>query len=272
MRRLFLHLWLLVSFSAACADDLPKPEVIADLRILAVRAEPPEGAVGATVALDTLVVTVDPAAAIDRTWWACVAAGGSLDGPEACALTAPPTVTCADAPEATACLLGSDATASYRLPAQALVGRAAGEAGQVFIILLAADPATTSVADCAGALVGATVPEGCRIAAKRVAVSATAGTAGTAAAPNTNPTVSGLTISGAAVAVTVPPGAADPTPDGPEALFLSWFVTTGAIDSFRTDATGAGLMNSWTPPDAAGRIFVVVRDGRGGEAWVTGER
>ena len=229
----------LVLLLAACTGDLPKPELIADLRILAVRAEPPEGTVGATVGLDALVVTPDPAASVARTWWACVAAGGSQVGPEACALAAPPTVTCSDAPEASACLLGSDAAASYRLPAQALVGRAPGEDGQVFIILLAADAATTRVADCSGALVGATVPEGCRVAAKRVVV-----TAAEAAAPNTNPTVSGLTIAGSEVSVTVPAAAADATPDGPEALFLSWFVTAGAIDSFRTDAFGAGLMNT----------------------------
>lgn len=258
MRRALLLPFLVAS--AACTDELPKPELIADLRILALRAEPPEGTVGTTVALDALVVTPDPAPSVARTWWACVAAGGSQEGPKACALAAPPTASCADAPEASACSLGSDGGASYRLPAQALVGRAPGADGQVFIILLAADAATTSVADCSGALVGATVPEGCRVAAKRVAV-----TAAEPPAPTMNPTVSGLTIAGSAVSVTVPAAAAE-TP------FLSWFVTAGAIDSFRTDAVGAGLMNGWTPADAAGRIFVVVRDGRGGEGWVVGER
>jgi hypothetical protein len=123
------------------------------------------------------------------------------------------------------------------------------------------------VADCAGALTGATVPEGCRVAAKRIAVYATS-----PASPNTNPTVSDLTIAGAQVSVTVPAAAADATPDGPEALFLSWFVTAGDLDDFRTEAVGSGLMNSWTPPDTPGRVFVIVRDGRGGEDWVTGER
>jgi hypothetical protein len=156
---------------------------------------------------------------------------------------------------------------SYRLPQHALSGRAAGEDGQVFIVLLAADARATSIADCAGALVGATVPEGCRVAAKRVAV-----TAAMSAAPNTNPTLSGPTIQGASVSVTVPAAAADATPDGPEALFLSWYITAGAIDSFRTEASGAGLTNSWTPADEPGTLYVIVRDGRGGEAWVTGTR
>jgi len=247
----------------SCTEDLPKPELIADLRILSVRAEPPEGTAGTTVALDALIATPDPGASVARAWLACIAVGGSQIGPEACALAALPTVACADAPEATACLLGSGETASYRLPSAALAGRAAGESGQVFILLVAAD----GTADCAGALLAATVPAGCRVAAKRVAVTAAA-----SATPNTNPTVSDLTIAGSAVSVVVPASAADATADGPEALFLSWFITAGAIDSFRTDATGAGLMNAWTPADAAGRIYVVVRDGRGGEAWVTGSR
>jgi hypothetical protein len=252
---------------AACAGDLPPPERIADLRILAIRAEPPEGTVGTTVALDALVVTPDPATPVAQTWWACVAAGGTQEGPDACALSSPPTVACGDEPEAAACSLGTGTAASYRLPQQALVGRAPGEAGQVFIVLLVAETATTSVSDCAGALIGATVPEGCRVAAKRISVFATE-----PASPNTNPTLSDLTIAGSQVSVTVPATAADATPDGPETLFLSWFVTAGDLSDFRTDAVGAGLMNSWTPPDTPGQVFIIVRDGRGGENWVTGER
>lgn len=259
--------WLLVFVLAACAGDLAPPELIADLRILAVRAEPPEGTAGAIIALDALSVTPDPATAVAQTWWACIAAGGSKDGPEACALSSPPTVACSDEPEAAACSLGSDSVASYRLPQQALVGRASGEAGQVWIVLLAAETATTRVADCAGALTGATVPEGCRVAAKRIAVLATE-----SASPNTNPSVSDLTIAGSRVSVAVPGSAADATPDGPEALFLSWFVTAGSLDDYRTNAAGDGLVNGWTPADTAGRIYVVVRDGRGGESWVTGQR
>lgn len=258
--------WLLAFVLAACAGDLAPPELIADLRILAVRAEPPEGTVGTTVALDALLVTPDPATPVAQTWWACIAAGGNKDGPEACALS-PPTVACSDEPEATACSLGSDTAASYRLPQQALAGRAPGEAGQVFIVLLAAETATTRVADCAGALTGATVPEGCRVAAKRIAVLATE-----SASPNTNPSVSDLTIAGSHVSVAVPASAADATPDGPEALFLSWFVTAGSLDDYRTNAVGDGLINSWTPADTPGRVYVVVRDGRGGESWVTRQR
>jgi hypothetical protein len=219
------------------------------------------------VALDALVVTPDPAAQVELGWRACVATSNQV-GPESCTLAAPPTVSCAEAPEADACLLGSDATASYRLPAKALEGRAAGENGQVFIVLVAADRASMSVDQCTAALVGSsTIPVGCRVAAKRVAV-----TAAPSATPNTNPTVSPVTIAGETVSVTVPATAADETPDGPETLFLSWFITAGEIDSFRTDAAGAGLMNTWTPADEAGRIFVVVRDGRGGEDWVGGTR
>src|SRR5215471_11974350 len=99
-----------VSFAvalAACTGDLARPELVADLRILAVRAEPPEGLPGQSVALDALVVSPDPAAPIALRWVVCVAAAGTQETPEACALAEPPTVICADDGEAEACLLGT---------------------------------------------------------------------------------------------------------------------------------------------------------------------
>ncbi len=55
----------------ACLGDLPSPSRVDDLRILAVRAEPPEAPPGAAVALDALVV--DPQGRlITYHWYACV--------------------------------------------------------------------------------------------------------------------------------------------------------------------------------------------------------
>src|SRR5262249_52369026 len=149
---------------------------------------------------------------------------------------------CADAPEAETCLLGDGETATYRLPQKALEGRAEGQNGQVFIVVLAADTSKTSVADCARRLAAdGVVPEGGRIAAKRIIVAAAPGEA----AP-VNPTVTSLSVTGAAVAVEVTAGA------GAQLPFLSWFVTAGELDDFRTDAVGTGLMNNWTPPEMPG--------------------
>jgi TonB family protein len=53
---------------------------------------------------------------------------------------------------------------------------------------------------------------------------------------------------------------------------LSWFVTAGEVDDFRTDANGDGLTNLWTPADQSGRVWVIIRDGRGGESWIEGQR
>lgn len=55
----------------ACLGDLPSPSKVDDLRILAMRAEPPEAPPGAAVALDALVV--DPQGRlITYHWYACV--------------------------------------------------------------------------------------------------------------------------------------------------------------------------------------------------------
>ncbi len=59
------------TMTSGCLADLPEPSFIDDLRILAVRSEPPEVGAGDTVALEALVV--DP---LDRdmtfAWYACI--------------------------------------------------------------------------------------------------------------------------------------------------------------------------------------------------------
>lgn len=70
-RRPWCAVLLLATSSLACLDDLPSPALVDDLRVLAVKADPPEAIPGATVALDALVVDPD-----GRTptyaWYACV--------------------------------------------------------------------------------------------------------------------------------------------------------------------------------------------------------
>jgi hypothetical protein len=73
---------LLIAVSApACLEPLPTPSRVDDLRVLGVRATPPEVPPGATVSLDALVV--DPQGReISYAWYACLTAdlGGGFFG------------------------------------------------------------------------------------------------------------------------------------------------------------------------------------------------
>ena len=69
--------------------------------------------------------------------------------------------------------------------------------------------------------------------------------------------------------------AKEPTLAGPEKLGHSFFATAGSINSLRsTDTTATGepadIFVDWTAPATAGRVrlWVVVRDGRGGTGWL----
>jgi hypothetical protein len=238
---------------AACSDDLPRPELVVDLRILGVKSEPAEGRPGTTVYLRSLAVHPDPTEAIEQAWLACIAAGGTSASPDACLETATP--------------LGSGPNVSYTLPEAAIVKIPEGSHGQVAIVLLAALQSRGGLAACMDAFEqqGA-VPDFCRIALKRIRVLADADTP-----PNRNPTLSPLQFDGETVRVALQFGSIEETPDGLEQPFLSWFVTQGELEHYRTDGDD-GFVNEWTPPEAAGPIWVVVRDGRGGEDWIMGER
>lgn len=245
---------LLLVLAAACNDELPKPEEIRDLRILGVRAEPPDGPPGTIVQLEALVVTPEPEP-VQTAWLAC--AGGTSD-PQECVNLAggslPPP--CSDGPAAV-CLLGLDDPDPYTLP---------GGVEAALVTVVAAETDAGGLFGCQQDLLEqGTVPAYCRIALKRIAIR-------DGDDRNANPGLAGLLVEGDAVHVTLGTGAAETTPDGPEALFLSWFVTAGELDHFRTDGDEAGLSNLWTPADASGRIFVVLRDGRGGESWISGSR
>lgn len=71
------------------------------------------------------------------------------------------------------------------------------------------------------------------------------------------------------------PDAKEATPLGPEKLGYSFFATEGPLSSLRsTDTTATGepadTFVDWTTPALPGRarIWVVVRDGRGGTGWL----
>jgi len=238
---------LAASVAAACSGELPDPALVDTLRIVGVRADPPAAPVGTTVAVDALVLQPDlEAPAPDRAWFVCVLEEGVPQ--DSCATAAkeglPPP--CSVDPEARVCLLD---TPTYRLPERALANRPEGEPGQVVLTLVAAP---------AGGLAGCT-PTSCRVGVKRVTVLPAQAPAGR------NPELTDFRLVGDTLAATLAPGQDTAT------LFLSWYVTRGELDRFRSDGDAEGLTNAWTS-DGPGLAAVVLRDDRGGEAWLTTTR
>jgi hypothetical protein len=256
--------------ASGCGDDLPKPQLVTNLRIAAVRADPPEGFAGTQVELSALLLHPDANILVEQAWAACVVVPGQPSTTCTNAAAAGPPPPCATSPDAPICLVGMDPTVTYELPARAVSGVTAesGKTGEVVLTLVAGDQSAGGLGGCASALADPDVaPEGCRIAVKRLRVLPV----GSSATPNQNPSLADLRRSGEALSVTVPSGAAEPTPAGPESLFLTWYTTGGELDKFRTDVDAQGLTNTFVMPTVPGsyRAAVVVRDGRGGEGWRT---
>src|SRR5262249_2298059 len=157
----------------ACTGDLDKPQVVKDLRILAIQAEPPEGPVGTDVAIDSLVLdpalAEDPASQIDQAWVACVSAGGTAEAAQQCPATDQIPPPCEVAPGAQLCLVGMGPSVTYKLPALALANRAPNQAGQVVLTTIAATKASGGLSGCLMTfMTEQAVSETCRIGVKRV--------------------------------------------------------------------------------------------------------
>ncbi len=116
---------------------------------------------------------------------------------------------------------------------------------------------------------------------------------GSGAPPNENPGIAALWMGDAGIEIAadgstsapastaqrltpVPaPGSKEPADGGVEALGYSFFATAGSISDLRsTDTTATGqpadTFVDWTTPGSAqqARLWVVVRDGRGGVGWI----
>jgi hypothetical protein len=277
------------------------------LRVLAVRAEPPEAAPGEVVALDLLLA--DPHAPaggrpVTFLWIACATPPGTssaacsqlatqpgaLPDPGTGTATLPP----CDDPEGSLaagglCLLGTEPQASYAVPAGFLDG--ADPARDLTVIVTAAAGATDAVGCLLQVVEEGVLPLDCQVSYKSLRVSR-------AAAPNHNPTLSAVFLDDAllpeAAATSVGPGEHDLTvvaaegaaealsaDDGgatTEALIVSWFLAApdpegtgrspGTLDLSRTEIPGD--LQTYTAPEAAGpvQLFVVVRDDRGGVGWL----
>ncbi|HEY2748718.1 MAG TPA: hypothetical protein VGL86_29060 [Polyangia bacterium] len=272
MKRAFLAALaaLALAASGACSNDLPAASLIDKLRVLAVRAEPPEVAPGETTALDFLAVepplphndggiTPSPLSAV---WLACALPSGSLTvapcgiGSGMTASTMPPS--CADQPSAPLCLIGTDATASYTADVNALAGGAAS--AELLLTVAVADTpdgAAACLLDIANNDGIPTSPDHCVISIKRLDIS---DPAQRAIPPNANPTIAqyyATTPSGFGITLDAPGGtwqyapgdelawwdiaairsddASERKSDGTyEALTVSWFATAGSIDGDRS--------------------------------------
>ncbi len=262
-----------MSGATGCENNLPVTSFVDKLRVLAVKAEPPEVAPGATSALSVLAVGPAqpsfPVAPLSAIWLACRVPPGvatplpcGLDPGELDGGALPPA--CGAEVDGTLCLLGESLTASVR-PGRSLLGPSG--TGTLFLTVAVADTAA-GAAECMlstaknGAL--PTDPDRCVIADKRLVVSdplRPGTTDAPAGPPNQNPTLERLDLvdedgtvrsllGGDAQVPPSPEGsdterslsvlraehAAEQKADGSyEALALSWFTNGGRIDGGRSD-------------------------------------
>lgn len=248
---------------AGCNQALPDRALVTSLRVLAVRAEPPEALPGTAVHFDALVA--DPLGRgrpLKRAWAICNPGEGGVG-------------TCGD-PARTA-ILGSNLTADWTIPADALSGLNEEEAKlgrDVYVVLAVQFDDGTGQVDRADH----------DVAFKRVRIS-------TNGDPNRNPSLSSLQIDkNSADGLTVPgssvlaleadasassrqkwasPGGAS----GIEDARFTWLISAGHLDDAVTFADGDAATNRWYLPPASDAadlsLWVVLRDGRGGIDWVS---
>jgi hypothetical protein len=214
---------LVLVAAIGCSGDLPPASRVDKLRVLAVRAEPPEVNPGQSSTLDALAVpppfTAEDAGAahLSYLWLACaepptaqlptpcgVTAGGN-GGPDAFGgggFSAPPG--CDAQPDAPFCLIGDTPVVSFAPPADALAG---ADVAQWIVTLVVADDTLGGATGCvlSAAQSGTGVPvnpagaasdydavDHCIIALKRLTVSR-------AAAPNHNPALRSFTLASASL-------------------------------------------------------------------------
>lgn len=199
-RRAHMRLILVAAAAlcGACSNDLPAASFIDKLRLLAVRAEPPEVAPGQSTTLDALAV--EPLVTqldggmpqpLTYVWLACPLPSG-IASPTPCGVGSdfgtPPM--CKDQPSAALCIIGTDATASYTPDA----GLLAGAASTQLLVTVAVANTNAGAVGCLldiasnGGLPAH--PDHCVVALKRLAVS---DPAQRTAAVNHNPTLADFT-------------------------------------------------------------------------------
>jgi hypothetical protein len=267
-----------------CSGDLPPSSGVVGLRLLAVRAEPPEVAPGATTILDTLTVappTLDGGAPSPSYLWLACPEAPEAFAPSACstpddggAMANVPS--CAVAPAAPLCLIGASPTVRFTPPpdgSSVVITVIVGDASAGGAIACAMDAARNGGAPSPGSA--------CVVAVKGLSVTRSA-------TPNHNPTLDALTLDGmpltdgsarftaggaprtlaatrtagsSEIELCAPGDAACTTSGQREPLSISWFATAGAIASGRTPFQPApcddaclkadpppSVSTQWSPP------------------------
>lgn len=249
----------LVCALCACDSDLPDYNVVEGLRVLAVASDPPWISPGATSTVSALVVT---AGEVQATWSWCPRLSEAEGG-----------FVCLE-PEALEALPSGSAgpRAAFSAPEDldTLCARTEAEScedGVQVYLRLDLDDGLDTVAAVrplwiprTGASHGNPGIASVALAAKGVRTELS------------EVTQVDLPWSKTATLSVVPaPEASEPAGDGTERLTVSWFVDHGELDFGRTRLEpDEESSNPWTLPGTAvdaARIFVVLRDDRGGTSW-----
>ena len=254
---------LLAVALAGCPSGLEEQQHISKLRVLGVRADPPELVLVADGGLPATTLTalaIDPSgAAISMRYALCL----DLSGVPSATLPCPGSAGL-DLPDAGPLAARLDLSDPRLLAFAATADGGAVDAGGILAALDDGVPLLYGFT----ATAGAARLDGFGTLTLR---SAKRGPAGT------NPELLALDIDGG-----VSPGATvrltpvtAPKDDATKRYGFSFFATGGEISSLRsTDTTATGeaapTWVDWTVPDAGGsvRLWVVVRDGRGGTAFL----
>ena len=250
--------------AAGCSQPLPDRALVDDLRVLGIRAEPPEAAPGDMVVLDALIADPHASRREVRVAWAICTPGEGGVG------------TCGDPARVTP--LGTSMQATWTVAPDLLDDADDPETGRdVYVVFgVETDPLDDEVE----------APHD--VAFKRIRVS-------TSASPNANPRIERFEVEGRLAGS----GAIDVVPDSslsldvralPEAretyvrsdggeqredARYSWWMTGESVESSVTYGDDRGVSaNRWRIPADAARsphatIWVVLRDGRGGTDWAS---
>lgn len=247
--------------ASGCAGELPSRALVDDLRVLAIRAEPPEAAPGEKVEFEALIG--DPAGngrPLRRGWAICNPRDEGVGS-------------CGD--PVNIAVLGTTLSASWQVPPDVLDGLDEEErlVGRDVYVVLGVEPE------------GVSEPNQGEydIAFKRVRIS-------TSPTPNANPVIDDMTLEGLAASGVLPlesgsevdaavrarKGSAEDFIAAGETyvedLRFTWLITGGSVADPVSwgDETGRSG-NRWKGPRVdeprEETIWVVLRDGRGGTAW-----
>lgn len=261
-------IWAALLFAGCANDNLPSPQKLGPLRVLALSASKPEANPGDTVTITPIISdTTSGPRALSYSYQFCLDPGVAYGASPRCTGTlissGSGTITAAEAPLTAAPYSGSANADTFNLsvPAGTLSGLDLNVAANGIPLLVTYD--LTGGSETTRSF-------------RRIIV-----TSRTGAALNAPLTLTGLQASGAAI-TSFPASEQDLTPvlgssaetytlisstgevlTRTEKLTVSWYVTDGEFEFSRTDGSSS---NKWTPPSSGGTPLglLLLRDDRGG--------